>query len=262
MNVKGYLSIGELAKLLNVSTHQIRYFEEQGVLKPDEIGENGYRMYGINSLYRMSHILYLREFAIPVSRIKECFESYKEEDYILLFKEKIEELNIELKRLTTLRDETVDMVSSLEKIHNRDSVFSTIEREERIMAVVIDETLNQPYTVKEFYRDFKGVKDLYKTDFATYIKDSSVYSCVECESEALKEKDKKVLPQGKYLNYLFTVKEESEVDEFLKKFYRHIYINDIDVDNYLIIMDNTRLSIAKNKEMYYQIEARIKEKNK
>ncbi|WP_431188268.1 MerR family transcriptional regulator [Clostridiisalibacter paucivorans] len=33
-----------MAKLMNVSTHQIRYFEKKGVLLPDLIDDNGYRL--------------------------------------------------------------------------------------------------------------------------------------------------------------------------------------------------------------------------
>jgi DNA-binding transcriptional MerR regulator len=41
------IKIGELAVLLKVSIHQIRYFEEKGVLLSKYKDENGYRMYGI-----------------------------------------------------------------------------------------------------------------------------------------------------------------------------------------------------------------------
>lgn len=48
------MTISELAKLMQVSVHQIRYFEEKGVLLPAYIGDNQYRMYGIDEVYRQS----------------------------------------------------------------------------------------------------------------------------------------------------------------------------------------------------------------
>lgn len=64
------IKIGELAALLKVSIHQIRYFEEKGVLLPKYKDINGYRMYGIKEIYILSHILLLRKFNINASDIK------------------------------------------------------------------------------------------------------------------------------------------------------------------------------------------------
>jgi len=50
--VKHEITISELAKLMNVSTHQIRYFEEKGVLKPAYTDDNQYRMYGKGQYHR------------------------------------------------------------------------------------------------------------------------------------------------------------------------------------------------------------------
>lgn len=56
--MKKGITIGQLAKLMNVSTHQIRYFEKKGVLLPDLIDENSYRIYGIKEIYIYYHTFY------------------------------------------------------------------------------------------------------------------------------------------------------------------------------------------------------------
>ncbi|WP_240927487.1 MerR family transcriptional regulator [Paenibacillus thiaminolyticus] len=58
--MKSEITISELAKLMNVSVHQIRYFEEKGVLQPSFTDNNQYRMYGIEQVYELAHILLLR----------------------------------------------------------------------------------------------------------------------------------------------------------------------------------------------------------
>lgn len=58
--MKQEITISEFAKLMGVSVHQIRYFEEKGILYPSYMDENQYRMYGIEEIYRLSHILLLR----------------------------------------------------------------------------------------------------------------------------------------------------------------------------------------------------------
>ncbi|WP_339286998.1 MerR family transcriptional regulator [Paenibacillus sp. FSL R5-0486] len=69
------ITISELAKLMKVSVHQIRYFEEKGVLAPAYIAENQYRMYGVDEIYRLSHILLLRKMGLSVQMIKECLSN-------------------------------------------------------------------------------------------------------------------------------------------------------------------------------------------
>lgn len=70
--MKDEITISELANLMQVSVHQIRYFEEKGVLQPAYTGENQYRMYGMDEVYRLAHILLLRKMGLSVQMIKDC----------------------------------------------------------------------------------------------------------------------------------------------------------------------------------------------
>lgn len=48
------LSIGEFSKVCGVSTKTLRYYDEIGLIHPDEINpENGYRYYSIGQLKKM-----------------------------------------------------------------------------------------------------------------------------------------------------------------------------------------------------------------
>ncbi|MGG4499569.1 MerR family transcriptional regulator [Paenibacillus polymyxa] len=57
--MKKHITISQLAQLMNVSVHQLRYFEEKGILYPLYTDENQYRMYGLHEIYQLSHILML-----------------------------------------------------------------------------------------------------------------------------------------------------------------------------------------------------------
>ncbi|MBP3519824.1 MAG: MerR family DNA-binding transcriptional regulator, partial [Oscillospiraceae bacterium] len=39
------LTIGEFSRLCRVSPRMLRYYESQGLLQPETVGENGYRYY-------------------------------------------------------------------------------------------------------------------------------------------------------------------------------------------------------------------------
>ncbi|MFD1884614.1 helix-turn-helix domain-containing protein [Paenibacillus wenxiniae] len=81
------IMIFKLAKLMHVSVHQIRYFEENGLLPPALTGDNQYRMYGTDEMYRLAHILLLRQLDVAVPQVKRCLEHYIAADDQALLKQ-------------------------------------------------------------------------------------------------------------------------------------------------------------------------------
>ncbi len=65
------LSIGEFSKICEVSTKTLRYYDEIGLIKPEEINpENGYRYYSINQLKKMLFINRLKSYHFSLEEIK------------------------------------------------------------------------------------------------------------------------------------------------------------------------------------------------
>lgn len=96
------MTISELAKLMQVSVHQIRYFEEKGVLLPAYIGDNLYRMYGIDEVYRLAHILLLRRLGISVQSIKDCLGGFTPDQVASLLQQGMADTKAEIRRLQEL----------------------------------------------------------------------------------------------------------------------------------------------------------------
>ena len=65
---RGTYTIGEIAELYHIGTDSIRYYERKGLLEPVR-GENGYRYYSAQSIWRMNVIRSLRDLGFPVERI-------------------------------------------------------------------------------------------------------------------------------------------------------------------------------------------------
>lgn len=66
------LPIGEFSKLCEVSTKTLRYYDEIGLIHPDQINpENGYRYYSIAQLKRMLYINRLKSYHFSLDEIKE-----------------------------------------------------------------------------------------------------------------------------------------------------------------------------------------------
>ena len=69
------LSIGEFSKICGVSTKTLRYYDEIGLINPDEINaESGYRYYSIEQLKRMLYINRLKSYHFSLEEIKTMLE--------------------------------------------------------------------------------------------------------------------------------------------------------------------------------------------
>lgn len=74
------LSIGEFSKICEVSTKTLRYYDEIGLINPDEINpENGYRYYSIRQLKKMLFINRLKSYHFSLEEIKAILELEEDE---------------------------------------------------------------------------------------------------------------------------------------------------------------------------------------
>lgn len=70
------LSIGEFSKICEVSTKTLRYYEEIGLMNPEEINPvNGYRYYSIRQLEQMLFINRLKSYHFTLEEIKAILAS-------------------------------------------------------------------------------------------------------------------------------------------------------------------------------------------
>lgn len=67
---KFYFTSGELAKMSGTSYKTIRYYVDKGLLKPEQITEHGYKMFGKKSVEDLQKILLLKYLDFPLEEIK------------------------------------------------------------------------------------------------------------------------------------------------------------------------------------------------
>lgn len=67
--------IGEFSKITQVSIRMLRYYDEVGLLKPEEVDKwTGRRMYSVTQIPHLNRILYLRDSGFNVSEIALALE--------------------------------------------------------------------------------------------------------------------------------------------------------------------------------------------
>ena len=64
------LTVSEIASISGVSVRTLHYYDEIGLLPPQEINESGYRFYGEPELMRLQQILFFRELGFRLIEIK------------------------------------------------------------------------------------------------------------------------------------------------------------------------------------------------
>lgn len=115
--MKKYFKIGEIAKLYHIGTDSLRYYEKLGILKPTR-GDNQYRLYHTEDIWRLNVIRELRELGFSMERIGAYLKNHTiDKTKYLLWDElqMIEEKQKKLKRLQKNVEERIQMLEQCEE---------------------------------------------------------------------------------------------------------------------------------------------------
>src|SRR5512138_2297535 len=102
-------TVKQLSKLAGITPRTLHYYDEIGLLKPSQVGENGYRYYADEALLRLQQILFYRELEMPLENIKQIMESH-DFDVMAALESHRAELRkriAKMERLITTVDDTV-----------------------------------------------------------------------------------------------------------------------------------------------------------
>ena len=83
------IRIGDLAKICNVSTQTLRYYDTEGILKPDIIDwSSGYRFYSVDAVEKYKKILFYKNLGFTLDEIKKIQTATDELLYDMLQQKK------------------------------------------------------------------------------------------------------------------------------------------------------------------------------
>jgi len=72
MNAEGRLiRVGEVAERLEVSPRTVKYYEELGLVEPEERSTGGFRLYGRREIERLERILRMKSIGYSLAAIRE-----------------------------------------------------------------------------------------------------------------------------------------------------------------------------------------------
>lgn len=68
-------TVKQVAKLSGVSVRTLHYYDEIGLLKPTDVGANGYRYYDRPAVLRLQQILFYRQLGMPLEKIRQTLDA-------------------------------------------------------------------------------------------------------------------------------------------------------------------------------------------
>ena len=115
----GYMTVGEIAKKMDVTVRALQHYDREGLLSPSAMSEGGRRLYTDKDLVKLHQILSLKHLGFSLDDIKnrlipldtpaEIADVLMEQAAIV--RQKIESLSESLRELELLREEVLQMQS-------------------------------------------------------------------------------------------------------------------------------------------------------
>jgi len=196
--------IGEVAKILGISTDLIRYYEKKGVVKPKKDPVNNYRYYEVSDVNLLIDCIWYKKMGFSIEDIGRMSNVGSYDELVVSLVDRSEEISKDIKykemlflRMQGLTDSAArvregvgicDVKSNREFLYylNRDNEVFSGEAELRDLNE--EWSLFMPFTKRLFYIDEKalaGESDDYRWGYSIGMKYTSYFS-VKAASPVMK----------------------------------------------------------------------------
>ena len=117
-----FYKIKELADMVGISVRTLHHYDKIDLLKPNSIGDNGYRLYNDNDLERLQQILFFKELDFTLHEIKEILDSpnFDKEEALNIHKKLLIEKVIRLQKIIKNVDKTLKEMKGELKMSNEE----------------------------------------------------------------------------------------------------------------------------------------------
>jgi DNA-binding transcriptional MerR regulator len=150
-------TVKQLSKMAGVTPRTLHHYDNIGLLKPSQIGDNGYRYYGEEALLRLQQILFYRELDVPLDEIKKIMgrRDFDVLEALQNHKAALQKQSARLTRLLATVDNTIEYLKG-EKLMNQNGFFEGFSEEQQEKYAQEAEQMYDPETVRESNRKWKA----------------------------------------------------------------------------------------------------------
>ncbi|MFS0868720.1 MerR family transcriptional regulator [Paenibacillus xylanilyticus] len=255
--MKKEITISELAKLMGVSVHQIRYFEEKGILFPSYIDENQYRMYSINEMYQLAHILLLRKVGLSVQVIRDWNDEGTPDDMQRLLVQSVSKMEAEIDRLDKLSGFICKVLDENERYEQEADSFRITQRDQLVLSSWFETDIETELDARMLVQQGDTLPALFEADIHyIYEGGGRVLLC----TEVYDMEGDMVLPAGEYLSYQFSIHGEEGLEQRFNQFQAFADSSSLILTGPQILVEKSYLSLFTQESIHYELLARIDRK--
>src|SRR5699024_11186331 len=102
--MKDFYKISEISRLYGVGPDSLRYYERLGLLRPRRDEDNGYRLYSLRDIYKLSVIRDLRTPGLSMVQIQEYLDGKSAESSLALLEREEDLLSRQIHQLQARRE--------------------------------------------------------------------------------------------------------------------------------------------------------------
>lgn len=137
INKNKLFTIGQFSAIHGVTKKTLMWYDEINLLKPDVIGENGYRYYTYAQSTTLETILMLRELNVSIKEIQEFMCNLSANNMEQLLREKIKEVEHSITKLKNIRQILVSRRQDMMNLLHIDlSEISIVEKKRCYLATI------------------------------------------------------------------------------------------------------------------------------
>jgi DNA-binding transcriptional MerR regulator len=255
------LKIGELAKLMNTSTSSIRFYEKEGLIKPNKIDTNGYRLYDFEQLDVLEMIMLFRDLDVPINTIKDLILEYNTEKYERIMNEGIDIINKEIKMLKTRKSNMQLKLKKLQQIKVSETLYKIVSKPQRTI-IIVHSGKEDEFSIRDFYMFFETYKiptsivkeDIYSIQLSDDISDSGIL--LKHIPKAYKFDKVINLHAGNYLEYGCFIISKSDYITEMEKFKRYLIQKKINFEGPIVACEKIKYHEYDLSKSYIEFQVR------
>lgn len=260
--MRKHLTIGELSNLLGISAHSIRYYEKEGLIKPSNVSEGGYRLYDYDDVYLLSGIMLLRNSEIPIKQIKQMFTGgYDKDSYMDMLRQSYQRTTAQIEKLETIRERVRGQIEQLEKANLKEPVFSYHDFPERKLRIVMRSSFDMNYAIKQIYDVFMqkniDMSRFYQDDEFYYVTENDISYCILDHDEQY-DLEAVTCKAGSYLCYTYREDDTADTTEKrIEEFFAYIKENRLRYEGDMLLIISVQSSMADETGYVAELQMRI-----
>lgn len=165
--------ISELARLFNISTDTLRYYDKMDILKPEYGKGNHYRYYDVRSIFKLSRILFLKNLDISLNEIKKYMKNKNTGNLLSMLKNKEEELDVKIHHLMSLKHKIHSRIEMLENYASELEHIKIKSMDKRYGIFLYMNELKDEYEIKQEFK--KSEKYL---EISSWLVEGQIYTSI------------------------------------------------------------------------------------